>query len=121
MHVYAPGASGYRVINLTIAPQRFVRLLPMQYPSSEIYFFAPLKERVPVYQKPFTLSQDVVVEASPEAQAAWRGTATLSITGTLEYQACDDTICYNPVSVPLSWTLTLRPGVPGAEQSGRPQ
>ena len=23
-------------------------------------------------------------------------------------QACDDKLCYNPVSLPLSWTLTLR-------------
>jgi hypothetical protein len=27
----------------------------------------------------------------------------------LEYQACDDKICYNPESIPLSWTLTLLP------------
>ena len=29
--------------------------------------------------------------------------------GTLEYQACDDNICYTLESVPLSWTMTLRP------------
>jgi hypothetical protein len=31
------------------------------------------------------------------------------LTGTLDYQACDDKQCFNPGSVPLSWTLTLRP------------
>ena len=34
---------------------------------------------------------------------------TLTLRGTLDYQACDDSICYNPVSVPLSWTVTLTP------------
>jgi len=109
MHVYAPGAMGYRVIGLTIASQPFVRTLPMRYPASEIYVFKPLNERVPVYQKPFTLVQDVIPEVTPEAQAAFRGKNSLTITGTLEYQACDDKLCYNPTSVPLSWTVALTP------------
>jgi len=33
---------------------------------------------------------------------------TLTIGGTLEYQACDDKMCFNPQSVPLSWTIELR-------------
>ena len=109
MHVYAPGASTYRIVTVTIAEQPFVRMLPVSYPGSEIYFFAPLDERVPVYQKPFTLLQEVIVEGSPQAQAALKGKETLTLTGTLEYQACDDKICYNPVSVPLAWTMALRP------------
>jgi len=109
MHVYAPGATGYRVIGLTIAPQPLVRVLPAQYPPSEIYFFEPLNERVPVYQKPFTLIQEVVPEATEEAQAAFRGKDVLTLTGTLEYQACDDKLCFNPASVPLSWQVALRP------------
>jgi hypothetical protein len=87
MHVYAPGASGYRVITLTNAPQPFVRALPIPYPASEIYFFKPLNERVPVYQKPFTLLQEVVFEVSPAAQAAFRGRERVTLTGTLEYRA----------------------------------
>ncbi|MBI4475008.1 MAG: redoxin domain-containing protein [Acidobacteria bacterium] len=109
MHVYAPGASNYRVISLKLDTQPFVRTLPMKYPASEIYHFKPLNERVPVFQKPFTLVQEVILEGTPQAQAAFRGKDSLTVTGTLEYQACDDKICYNPASVPLSWTLSLRP------------
>lgn len=109
MHVYAPGATGYRVVAVNIQPQRFVRVLPLKYPASEIYFFKPLNERVPVYLKPFTLVQEVILEGQPEAQAAFRGKDSLTLTGTLDYQACDDTLCFNPVSVPLSWTVALRP------------
>ena len=108
-HVYAPGASGYKVIAMTIAPQPFVRALPLTYPASEIYFFKPLNERVPVYQKPFRLVQDVVLEGQPAAQQAFRGKDSLTITGALDYQACDDRECFNPVSVPLTWTVGLRP------------
>ena len=119
IHVYAPGAAGYKVITLTLEPQPFIRTLPVQYPSSEVYFFEPLNERVPVYQKPFTLVQDVILDGQPQAQAAYRGKASITLTGTLDYQACDDKICFTPVSVPLSWTLALKPLV--TERPSRPQ
>jgi hypothetical protein len=111
MHVYAPGADSYRVITMTMAAQPFVRMLPMEYPPSEIYVFVPLRERIPVYQKPFALRQEFELERRPEAQAAMRGKPSLTLKGALEYQACDDTVCFNPVTVPLSWTLPLGPGL----------
>jgi len=109
VHVYAPGATTYRVIAVNLTPQPFVRVLPLTYPASQIYFFKPLHERVPVYEKPFVLVQEVILEGQPEAQAALRGKDSLTLTGTLDYQACDDKICFNPTSVPLTWTLSVRP------------
>jgi peroxiredoxin len=109
IHVYAPGASGYRVIGVTVTAQPFVRVMPLKYPKSAIHFFKPLNERVPVYDKPFTLVQELILEGQPEAQAALRGRDSLTLAGTLDYQACDDEVCYNPTSVPLTWTLSLRP------------
>ena len=114
MHVYAPGATDYRVVTLNITPQPHVRTEPVRYPASEIYHFVPLDERVPVFQKPFTLLMEVVPEATAEARKAFAGKNELVITGTLEYQACDDKICYNPVSVPLSWTVAMGGLVRGA-------
>lgn len=111
MHVYAPGASGYRPVKVAIAPDPLVRVLPVQYPPSETYFFQPLNERVPVYRKPFTLSQEIVLEATPDAERAFHGKTELTLTGTLEYQACDDKVCFNPAAVPLSWTLKVMPNV----------
>ena len=114
MHVYAPGAASYRVVALTIAPQPHLRVAPAAYPPSEMYHFVPLNERVPVYQKPFMLRTEVVAEVNAEARKAFSGRSELTIAGTLDYQACDDKICYNPVSLPLSWTVALTPNVPGA-------
>ena len=117
IHVYAPGATGYRVITLNIAPQPYVRTQPLRYPASEIYHFVPLNERVPVFQKPFTLFMDVVPEATTaEARRAFAGRSELVITGTLDYQACDDKICFNPASVPLTWKVAMQGLVPGAPQ-----
>ena len=113
MHVYAPGAAGYRVVTLNMAQQPFVRVLPLQYPPSEIYLFEPLNERVPVYQKPFTLVQELVLEATQEAERVLKERETLTVGATFEYQACDDRICFTPVSLPLTWAMTLKRHVTG--------
>jgi hypothetical protein len=114
MHVYAPGATNYRVIALQIEPQPHVRTLPVRYPASEIYYFKPLNERVPAYQKPFTLAVEVVPDATADARKSFSGREELIVNGTLEYQACDDKVCYNPTSLPLSWKVALRQNVPGS-------
>jgi peroxiredoxin len=113
VHVYAPGSSGYQAIGIRVAPQPFVRALPIAYPPSQTYTFKPLNERVQVYEKRFTLAQEIVLEGSPEATRALRGLESLTITGSLDYQACDDKVCFNPTSVPLSWTIPLRALLPG--------
>jgi peroxiredoxin len=119
IHVYAPGASAYRVIDVKLESLPAFQAQPIQYPRSEVYFFKPLNERVPVYRKPFTLRQDVLLDGTPQSQAALRGKDSVTLSGTLEYQACDDKICFNPESVPLSWRFMLRPIV--VERPVRPQ
>jgi DsbC/DsbD-like thiol-disulfide interchange protein len=98
VHVYAPGADDYRVISLTIDAPPGVRVRPLEYPASEIYHFRPLDEKIPVYQGPFALRLDADVQQSVQARA---------VTGRLEYQACDDKVCFAPVSVSLSWSVSL--------------
>ena len=109
MHVYAPGAeaNGYRVIGLQLAPNPLVRYEPVDFPDSEIYHFQPLDELVPVYMQRFTLIQEIVVDASEQAEGIIAGMETLNISGTLEFQACDDAICYLPQSIPLTFTIDL--------------
>ncbi len=109
IHVYAPGAKGYKAISLKIDPQANVKVLPLEFPVSEIYHFKPLDERVPVFQKPFRLLQELVLEGTLQAQGELRGKESITIRGTFDYQACNDRECFNPVSVPLSWTVGLRP------------
>src|SRR5688572_20740805 len=70
IHVYAPEVTGYRPIGLEVRPQPGVTLRGgVTYPKSESYYYAPLKETVPVYQKPFTVSQELVLDASPAGRA----------------------------------------------------
>jgi hypothetical protein len=108
VHVYAPGVSGYRPIALSVRPQPGLLIRQAQYPKAEDYFFKPLNEHVAVYQRPFRVVQDLAIDASPQAAAALKDRTSLTINATLEYQACDDKVCFIPQSVPLSWTIALR-------------
>jgi peroxiredoxin len=108
MHIYAPGASEYQAISLNLDPNPYVRLLPMDYPESEPYYFQPLDETVPVYKKPIRLLQEIVLDGSAATQSALRGQEQLTLTGQLAYQACDERLCYPPKSIPLSFSLKLR-------------
>jgi hypothetical protein len=109
VHVYAPGVTGYKPIALTIDPQPALVVRDAQFPKSEDYFFKPLDEHVAVYQHPFRIVQDLEIDPSPQAAAALANRTGITITGTLTYQACDDKVCFTPQSVPLSWTMGLKP------------
>lgn len=108
IHVYAPGKHDYRVVQLGFDPQPWLRAHDIRYPPSEVYYFKPLNERVEVYSKPFRLVQDVTILATPEIQKSLAAMPTVTIAGALEYQACDDKVCYNPARVPFSFTLTTK-------------
>ena len=109
IHVYAPGKHDYQVVRLVIDPQPWLRVHEPVYPRSEIYHFKPLDERVEVFMRPFELRRELTLLATPEAQKLLSAMASATITGALEYQACDDKVCFNPSRVPLSFTLTLKP------------
>ena len=103
MHLYAPGATGYQVVALKLDAQPGVKPRTVAYPPSEMYHFEPLDEHVPVYTKPFTLKQVVAVSAS-----ALKGKQTLTLSGKLEYQACDDRVCYKPNAIPFTFELAVK-------------
>jgi hypothetical protein len=110
MHVYAPGAEGmgYQIVGFNMTASEFVDYGPMDFPESEVYHFKPLDEFVPVYQAPFTLIQEAVIKASAEIEQQLEDVDAITLSGTLDYQACDDAICYLPVSVPVSFNLEFQ-------------
>jgi DsbC/DsbD-like thiol-disulfide interchange protein len=107
VHVYAPGKHTYQVVSIVIAPQPWLRAAATAYPRPEIYHFKPLDERVEVYQKHVTLRRDVTVLATPDAQKLLAGRTSIAISGSLEYQACDDKVCFNPARIPFTFELAM--------------
>jgi peroxiredoxin len=108
IHVYAPGPHSYKVIAVRLDPNPVLMTRPVKYPAPETYLFAPLQERVQVYQKPFRLLADVAIDASREARPKLASVDSVTITGTLDYQACNERLCFTPKSVPISYTVKLR-------------
>lgn len=109
MHVYAPGKHSYQVIAVRLDPQPWLKVDPALYPPSEIFYFKELDERVETYGKRFRLVQDVTILATQEVQKMLSGMASITLSGRLEYQACDDKLCYAPASVPVHFTLAVKP------------
>ena len=108
VHVYAPGVAGYKPISLEVQPQPALIVRAHQFPKPEDYVFKPLNEHVAVYQRPFRIVQDLEIDPSPQAAGALKDRSEMTIRGSLAYQACDDSVCFAPQSVPLSWTIGLR-------------
>ena len=102
IHLYAPGAE-YQVVAVKLDPQAGLKPHDLVYPPSEIYYFEPLDERVPVYQKPFVLKQVVGVGAP-----AVKGKESLTLSGKLEYQACDDRVCFKPNAIPFKFDVKVK-------------
>jgi hypothetical protein len=109
VHLYAPGVSGYKPIAIRLDARPPLLVRTTQFPKPDDYFFKPLNEHVAVYQRAFRIVQDVTFDPSPEGEAALKRVSSVTIAGALEYQACDDSVCFLPQSVPLSWTVAVRP------------
>jgi Thiol:disulfide interchange protein DsbD, N-terminal len=110
VHVYAPGAQGYKPIKLVIDGRPELELKPVMYPQSENLYLPAIKERVPVFEGAFRIDQDVKISSSAGFWGSiGKDGMPLTITGKLEYQACDKTICYLPTSVPVKWEVEVFP------------
>jgi hypothetical protein len=100
IHVYAPGAKDYQPIAMTIEPRAELTIGRTVYPKSEMLSFDG--DSVPVFQKPFRLTEEVTITKSTKP-----GTK-LKVTGKIDYQACDDKVCFIPASLPVSWTIDVK-------------
>jgi hypothetical protein len=110
VHVYAPTAQGYKPIKLVLDPIPQMEFKPAVYPQSKILYLPAIKERVPVFEGSFRILQDVKVNSGSEFWGSLgKDGKTFTISGKLEYQACDETKCYVPTSVPVKWQLQVFP------------
>jgi DsbC/DsbD-like thiol-disulfide interchange protein len=100
IHVYAPGNDDYIAITVKLAPQADVKAGKLAYPKSEMAVIA--SEKVAVFQKPFRLTQEITVDKSAKAGS------NIVVGATVNYQACDDKVCFPPESAPVSWTIAVK-------------
>jgi DsbC/DsbD-like thiol-disulfide interchange protein len=97
MHVYSPEQKDYIPISLTLTVPDGVRAGQPHFPKAEKYFFTELKETQLVYSKAFRITQPITLTTPVSSP--------ITISGTVRYQACDDSICYLPQDVAVSWRI----------------
>jgi hypothetical protein len=108
-HVYAPGVKRYKPIQLMIEASPDLKLLPLRYPDANILFLPAINESVPVYEGNLLLLQDVVVSADRTFISSITQAKTITLKGTLFYQACDSVKCYLPQKSDVSWDVRVIP------------
>ena len=107
MHVYAPLQTEYIPISLVVEPHEAVTAHVARFPKPEK--IRVLDEPQLVYSRPFRIIQHVTVTRTPGVLERARATgATFTVKGSLKYQACDDVLCYAPVTMPVAWTIELK-------------
>src|SRR5436190_17451074 len=100
IHVYAPGNEFYIPITVKLNSPAELKVGKLAYPKSEIVTIAD--EKVSVFQKPFRLTQEV------EVGKAVKSGSNVVVAGTVNYQACDDKVCFPPETAPVSWTISVK-------------
>ncbi len=109
IHVYAPGNADYIPVSVTIFPVEGLAAGTPVFPRAEPYFFAPLRQSVKVYSRPFVIR--VPLKVLPAfAKSREPGPSEVAITGQVDYQSCDDKVCFPPQSVPFAVKVPVKLG-----------
>jgi len=110
VHVYAPGVTGYKPISLQLGPAPGDwSPLEAAYPSAKLLTLPAIRETVPVFEGQFRITQDLVVASNLAFVKSIGNGRKLKVAGTLQYQACDETVCFPPAAVPVSWEIDVGP------------
>ena len=102
IHIYAEGAREFTPVTLRVTPTGVVTPGKVVYPKPDVANAPGSTEAVPAYRKTFRIAVPITVKAT-----AKRG-ETLTVGGAVNYQACDDRLCYPVTAAPVTWTLTVK-------------
>lgn len=108
-HVYAPGVKRYKPVQMIMEASPDLRFLPLRYPNAKVLFLPAIDESVPVYEGSFRLLQDAVVSTDRRFISSVTQAKTITLKGTLFYQACDSEKCYLPQKSDVSWNVRVIP------------
>ncbi len=107
VHVYADGAKDVTPVALTLTPNPAVSTGKIKYPPSERVPDPASLAPVPAYARAFRIEVPATIASSAKAGDV------ITLGGVLNYQACDERMCYPVSSSPVSWQVTIGTGAPG--------
>ena len=93
----------------TVIPARLAIQTPagltfvdVAFPPSTTFRLIGFDEPLDVFEGTFAVGATVAVDKTHKP-------GSVTLPGTFRYQACDDTTCFNPVTVQTSWTFDVLP------------
>jgi peroxiredoxin len=103
MHVYAPGVQGYIPIEWKLEEGAAAKPRVFEYPRSRMMHLKAIGETVPVYRDRVRINREITFGSEDVLKPLVSQTGDLILKGSFRYQACDDSKCYIPETVPLEW------------------
>lgn len=99
--VYAAGARDFQPVAFVMTPHPAITASKPAYSESELDANSGSATPVPVYKKTFRIAVPIVISPTLKHNDA------LTIGAAINYQACDDRLCYPSTSIPVLWKLSL--------------
>jgi cytochrome c biogenesis DsbD-like protein len=102
IHVYATDKYGFSPVSLVFGVQPRVTFGKVKYPTPEGGLSPGTDMLIPMYSKPFRLTQTATL--SPSAKSG----DVITISGAVNYEACNDRLCFPATSFPVTWVVTVK-------------
>ncbi len=87
---------------LTVTPPEGVRVTELVFPKSTDLEQTGQSQPLAVFEHQFAIGVQFEVASATKP-------GPIDLPGELRYQACDNRLCYPPVTSPVRWTLTIAP------------
>jgi len=108
IHVYAPPAEPFTPVDWQMAAQPGVQFEPPLFPPAQTLRVGPSGDTASVYLGRFQIKRRATLDT--DAPPVLDAQGNVSIKGSFKFQACDQQICYSPITIPIEWKFTARSG-----------
>jgi hypothetical protein len=102
IHIYAEGAKDFTPVSLVLTPNAAVAAGKPRYPKPDVAFAPGATDAVPAYAQTFRIALPVTIK--PTAKSG----DVVTIAGAVNYQACDDRLCYPVTVAPVMWKVAVK-------------
>ena len=100
MHIYAAGARDVVPVTLAAHPPAGITVGRPRYSAPDVAQAPGAVAAAPAYRRPFRVTVPVTIGAGVPP-------GTVAVPAEVQYQACDDRLCYPSVTATTLWMLSV--------------
>jgi cytochrome c biogenesis protein CcdA len=97
-------------LTLTFEAPAGITIGKLAFPPPKDFVLKGSDQPLAVFEGAFIIDAELIVSKDHPG-------GEVTVPARLRYQACDDTMCFRPMTIPLSWTLTVVKAGNGAARS----